>query len=167
MKTVRKVLACMLAFTLLMGMSTMVFAAEKESGVSELAKTNEDGLTVAVTGNDEEITPILWPGDGPAPQVTRVLLYDFGWLENGNFGVILQVYGYGSDTTTFNGKEIDWIEQEPFILSGTGADGFYYLFDCGPITGPGSYPFKSVWRSTNFPYGEVTYSDVFTFSANE
>lgn len=176
-KRVKKVIAFALALTMLMGMGTMAFAAEKESGIPELAKTNEEGmtvnvaddlesLTVEIAGNEDGISPLVWPGDGPAPQVTKIELENFGWLENGNFGVILKVYGYGRDVTTFNGKTISWIEQEPFIISGTGADGFYYLYDCGAITSEGSYPFQSIFTSTNFPYSKVTFNDVFTFSAN-
>lgn len=165
MKALKKIFVCVLAVTMLMGMSTTAFGAEKESGISKLTRTNEGGVAVTIEGNDGEAAPMWWPGDGPAPQVTKILLYNYGWLENGNFGVILKVYGYGSDTTTFNGRSISWIEQEPFIISGTGADGFYYLYDCGPVTQPGNYSFKSTFRSTNFPYGQVSFSDVFTFSA--
>lgn len=176
-KRVKKVIVFALALTMLMGMGTMASAAEKESGIPELAKTNEEGMTVSVAddlegltveiaGNEDGVSPLWWPGDGPAPQVTKIELENFGWLENGNFGVILKVYGYGSDVTTFNGKTVSWIEQEPFIISGTGADGFYYLYDCGAVTSAGSYPFQSIFTSTNFPYSKVTFNDVFTFSAN-
>ena len=177
-KKIKKVIVFALTLTMLMGMGTVAFAAEKEGSVPELAKTNQDGMTVniadnqegltsEIVGNNEEgISPLWWPGDGPAPQVTKIELENYGWLENGNFGVILKVYGYGSDVTTFNGKSISWIEQEPFIISGTGADGFYYLYDCGAITSPGSYPFRSTFTSTNFPNKKVTFNDVFTFSAN-
>jgi hypothetical protein len=74
--------------------------------------------------------------------------------------------GYGSDTTTFDGRSISWIHQEPFIISGTGADGFYYTYDCGPITQAGSYRFNTTFRSTNFPNTTRSFSTVFTFSAN-
>ena len=76
------------------------------------------------------------------------------------------LYGYGSDTTTFDGRSISWIHQEPFIISGTGADGFYYTYDCGPITQAGSYRFNTTFRSTNFPNTTRSFSTVFTFSAN-
>lgn len=166
-KAVKRFLVCVLTVTMLMGMSTVASAAEKESDVPGLAKTNEDGITVALTENDGEATPIWWPGDGPAPQVTNILLYDYGFLENNHFCVILRVYGYGSDTTTFNGKDVDWFQRDPFIISGTGADGFDYWFDCGLITQAGNYPFVSKWRSTNYPYSERTFSDVFIFSPIE
>lgn len=177
-KRVKKVIAFALALTMLMGMGTMVSAAEKESGIPELAETNEEGMTVSgaddlegltleITGSEDGISPLWWPGDGPAPQVTKIELERIGWLENGNFGVILKVYGYGSDVTTFNGKDISWIEREPFIISGTGADGFYYLYDCGPITAEGSYPFISTFTSTNYPHRKVTFRDTFTFRLNQ
>ena len=89
-----------------------------------------------------------------------------GYIVNGNFGVTIKVYGYGSDTTTFDGRSISWIHQEPFIISGTGADGFYYTYDCGPITQAGSYRFNTTFRSTNFPNTTRSFSTVFTFSAN-
>ncbi|MDE6253090.1 MAG: hypothetical protein K2M78_10710 [Lachnospiraceae bacterium] len=177
-KRIKKVIAFALALTMLMGMGTMASAAEKENGIPEYLETNEEGMTVdiasnqeglAVEGigsNEEGISPLWWPGDGPAPQVTSISLYRYGWLTNGNFGVTIKVYGYGSDTTTFNGKSISWINQEPFIVSGTGADGFYYTYDCGPITQAGSYRFETTFRSTNFPYTTRSFSETFTFSAN-
>ena len=176
-KRIKKVIAFALALTMLMGMGTVASAAEKEGGIPEYSKTNENGMTVDVAGNqagvtvegvdgEEGISPLWWPGDGPAPQVTRISLYRYGWLTNGNFGVTIKVYGYGSDTTTFDGRSISWIHQEPFIVSGTGADGFYYTYDCGPITQAGSYRFDTTFRSTNFPYSTRSFSEVFTFSAN-
>ena len=176
-KRVKKVIAFALALTMLMGMGTMVSAAEKDSGIPELAKTNEEGLTVdlesiqeSLTGEsvigEDEVSPLWWPGDGPAPQVTSISLYDAGWLDNGNFGVIIKVYGYGSDTTTFNGRSISWFRQDPFIISGTGADGFYYWYDCGPITQAGNYTFATTFRSTNFPYTQRSFSYVFPFVEN-
>lgn len=157
-----------------MGMGTMVSAAEKESSIPEYSETNDGGMTVNIagdqegtivegSGNEEGINPLWWPGDGPAPQVTSISLYKYGWLTNGNFGVTIKVYGYGSDTTTFDGRSISWIHQEPFIISGTGADGFYYTYDCGPITQAGSYRFNTTFRSTNFPNTTRSFSTVFTF----
>lgn len=177
LKKIKKVIAFALALTMLMGMGTMVSAAEKESSIPEYSETNDGGMTVNIagdqegtivegSGNEEGINPLWWPGDGPAPQVTSISLYKYGWLTNGNFGVTIKVYGYGSDTTTFDGRSISWIHQEPFIISGTGADGFYYTYDCGPITQAGSYRFNTTFRSTNFPNTTRSFSTVFTFSAN-
>ena len=44
-KKIKKVVAFALALTMLMGMSTVAFAAERESEVPELTKV--DGMTVA------------------------------------------------------------------------------------------------------------------------
>ena len=107
---------------MLMGMGTMVSAAEKESSIPEYSETNDGGMTVNIagdqegtivegSGNEEGINPLWWSGDGPAPQVTSISLYKYGWLTNGNFGVTIKVYGYGSDTTTFDGRSISWIHQ--------------------------------------------------------
>ncbi len=98
--------------------------------------------------------------------MTEIQLADYDWLENGNFGVIIKVYGYGSDNTTFDGHSISWIEREPFIISGTGADGFYYLYDCGPVIEEGNYRFATTFTSTNFPYSQRSFSTTFTFSNN-
>ena len=124
LKKIKKVIAFALALTMLMGMGTMVSAAEKESSIPEYSETNDGGMTVNIagdqegtivegSGNEEGINPLWWPGDGPAPQVTSISLYKYGWLTNGNFGVTIKVYGYGSDTTTFDGRSISWIHQEP------------------------------------------------------
>ena len=120
LKKIKKVIAFALALTMLMGMGTMVSAAEKESSIPEYSETNDGGMTVNIagdqegtivegSGNEEGINPLWWPGDGPAPQVTSISLYKYGWLTNGNFGVTIKVYGYGSDTTTFDGRSISWI----------------------------------------------------------
>ena len=157
LKKIKKCLAFALALTMLMGMGTVAFAAESE--VPELTKV--DGMTVAVEDNDDGISPLWWSGDGPAPQVTKIELYDHGLLDNGNYCVVIKVYGYGRDTTTFNGRSISWFKQQPFIISGNGADGFYYWYDCGKVTVPGDYTFATTFRSTNFPYGEKSFSCIF------
>ena len=164
-----------LAATMLMGMGTVVSAAEKKSNITELFETNEKGVDVnavnkvenLIVGTTEKkfgITPLWWPGDGPAPQVTKIECERYGWLKNGHWGVVLKVYGYGWDRTTFDGNKISWIREEPFIISGTGADGFYYLYDCGTITSAGNYPFISTFTSTNFPYKKATLNYMFTFN---
>ena len=86
---------------------------------------------------------------------------DIGVLNsNGNLCVLLKVYGYGSGYTTFNGRKIDYVASEPFIISGTGSDGFYYLYDCGVKPAVGNYVFYSKFTSTNFPHKavEINYS---------
>ena len=64
----------------------------------------------------------------------------------------------------FTGNNVSTIIDGP--ISGTGADGFYYTYDCGPITQAGSYRFNTTFRSTNFPNTTRSFSTVFTFSAN-
>ena len=93
LKKIKKVIAFALALTMLMGMGTMVSAAEKESSIPEYSETNDGGMTVNIagdqegtivegSGNEEGINPLWWPGDGPAPQVTSISLYKYGWLTN-------------------------------------------------------------------------------------
>lgn len=114
-----------------------------------------------------EIQPFGW--NGTAPQVTRIELYNFGFMENGNFGVILKVTGYGNDMRRafFNGNPLSSKQVGYFINYGNTADGFYWLYDCGPITEAGSYPFTTTYKSTNAPYGTLTYTDEFVFSPVE
>ncbi|MFQ9875818.1 hypothetical protein [Waltera sp.] len=89
LKKIKKVIAFALALTMLMGMGTMVSAAEKESSIPEYSETNDGGMTVNIagdqegtivegSGNEEGINPLWWPGDGPAPQVTSISLYKYG-----------------------------------------------------------------------------------------
>lgn len=175
-KSFMKSVMFILAITMLMGVGTVVSAAERKTNITELFATNEKEVTINATdkvenvmvektGEKLEITPLWWPGDGPAPQVTKIECERYGWLKNGHWGVVLKVYGYGWDRTTFDGKKISWIREEPFIISGTCADGFYYLYDCGTITSAGNYPFNSTFTSTNFPYKKVTLNYMFTFNA--
>lgn len=166
MKKTRKFFGLLLVAIMVLGMGTVAFASEYDFQTPALDKLSKEGITAVKDGQGENISPTLWPGDGPAPQVTDIQLADYGWLENGNFGVIIKVYGYGSDNTTFDGQRISWIESEPFIISGTGADGFYYLYDCGPITQEGDYIFATTFTSTNFPYSQRSYSTTFTFTNN-
>ena len=57
---------------MLMGMGTMVSAAEKESSIPEYSETNDGGMTVNIagdqegtivegSGNEEGINPLWWP----------------------------------------------------------------------------------------------------------
>lgn len=110
------------------------------------------------------IQPFAW--NGTAAQVTRIELDGRGWLPNGNWGVRLKVTGYGSDMrrSFFNGNPVSSKNDGYFINYGNCADGFYYLYDCGPITAAGTYTFKTTFRSTNSPYSERTFSCDFTFA---
>ena len=84
LKKIKKVIAFALALTMLMGMGTMVSAAEKESSIPEYSETNDGGMTVNIagdqegtivegSGNEEGINPLWWPGDGPAPHIQQDL----------------------------------------------------------------------------------------------
>lgn len=159
-KKIKKVVAFALALTMLMGMSTAAFAAEddNQSGKNPFAEemTSLDNVSSDADVLSGGIDTLVWPGDGPAPQVTRLEIADIGVLNsNGNLCILLKVYGYGRGYTTFNGREIDYVASEPFIISGTGADGFYYLYDCGVKPAVGSYVFYSKFTSTNFPHKVV------------
>lgn len=164
-KKIKKVVAFALALTMLMGMSTVAFAAETDNQSSKHPFSEEMTSLDNVSSESDTLSGgvdvQVWPGDGPAPQVTRLEIADIGVLNsNGNLCVLLKVYGYGSGYTTFNGRKIDYVASEPFIISGTGADGFYYLYDCGVKPAVGSYVFYSKFTSTNFPHKavEINYS---------
>ncbi len=74
---------------MLMGMGTMVSAAEKESSIPEYSETNDGGMTVNIagdqegtiegSGNEEGINPLWWPEmDHSAGD--SISLYKYGWL---------------------------------------------------------------------------------------
>lgn len=127
---IKKIMVFCMAAVMVLGMGTTAFAAENNQGtrnnpfsdvMSELSDPVVGETTIA-----EGVQPKWWPGDGPAPQVTRMEITDIGTLNsNGNLCIVVKVYGYGSDYTTFDGNRVKSIANEPFIISGTGADGFY------------------------------------------
>lgn len=160
MSNFKKVLSFAMALFMVFQMGSVSFAADSNSKMKELKKTSETGVTIKQGVEDTSINLNLWPGEGGAPQVTKIELADYGWLDNGNFAVIIKVYGYGRDNTTFNGNKISYIDSEGFILYGTGVDGFYYLYDCGPIEQAGTYTFKTTFTSTNSPYKQVYFSSL-------
>lgn len=165
MNTIKKIFSMVFAVMLIMTFSATAFAAGE--GTPRLDKS---GIMI---GNISEVgqealngeLPQWNPGDGPAPQVTQIELEDYGFLEsNGHFCVILKVYGYGSDVTYFNGQQVNWFQQTPFVVYGTGADGFYYWYDCGNISQGNSYPFTSTFTSTNVPRTQRTFTTTFTYN---
>ncbi|WP_313165879.1 hypothetical protein [Sedimentibacter sp.] len=111
-----------------------------------------------------DITPMLYPG-GAAPQVTNIELNDF-CLQGDNFFVVIKVTGYGSGNTTFNGVNVNPTTIIPFINYGTIADGFYYTYNCGVVTEPGEYLFKTTFTSNNPPYSRLTFEVNFEFTDN-
>lgn len=135
-----------------------LYGVELDSISGRIAKQLYQNANISITGFENT----TYPDNFFDVVMGNVPFGDY----KGNFGVTIKVYGYGSDTTTFDGRSISWIHQEPFIISGTGADGFYYTYDCGSITQAGSYRFNTTFRSTNFPNTTRSFSTVFTFSAN-
>ena len=132
---------------------------------ASISLTGTLSSVVVLPNEDDQITPYGWPGTGAAPQITNIEHDDSYWNEEGNWEVRLKVTGYGSDRNKafFNGEPISSEVGRYFINYGTTADGWYYTYDCGPITEPGDYLFETTFRSTNYPYSELTFQAVFTF----
>lgn len=165
MLKIKRILSLTFIILLLFSGGSIIFAGEANHDFSTLTLDRIEllsGETDLV--KKQKIIPFGNPGDGPAPQVTKIELEDFGWLGNGNFGVILKVFGYGLDETYFDGNRIYPTQQIPFIIYGTSADGFYYVYDCGPITETGMYQFKTTFTSINWPNSKVYYSEYFEFT---
>lgn len=142
--------------------------------ITALAADTSETITVKPTDvltipTSHVLQPIMPRGNGgDAPPITKIELDSYGWLkDSGNFGIILKVTGYGNDNgrAYFNNQKITSERLDYFINSGFTADGWYWLYDCGPITEPGTYPFKTTFRSTNPPYNNLTFSTSFTFEA--
>ncbi len=134
----------------------MLFIMTSSSFASQVTQDHID--TQKLSKTNAHIN--LWPGD-KIPQVTSVELYQLGYLQNGNVGIMLKVMGYGRDNTTIDGRRIFAIEQYPIVLSGNGADGFYYVYDLGDLK-PGSYRFVSTFTSNEYPYTQRYYYDTLT-----
>lgn len=90
-----------------------------------------------------------------------------------HWGVIIKVTGYGNDNRkafwndtqlTSNDKTLHGYWLGPDNKT---AVAFAYLYDCGPITEPGTYTFKTTYVSTNWPYTEKSISLDFTFEATD
>lgn len=105
---------------------------------------------------------------GIAPQVTKIepsTTYS-GFDTDGNYHIGLKVTGYGNDrnSVTFDGKSVSSTYKGYFINYGNSADGFYYSYNCGKITSPGTYVFKGTYTSTNSPYSTLGFSYSVTFT---
>lgn len=152
-------------------MSILIFSCCITTALATSTSTQYNVLpddSLVVPDGGSQIMPLGIPGTGVAPQITKIELYDYGWLENGNFGVMLKVTGYGNDRNAafFNGQSISSERKDYFINYGTTADGWYYLYDCGPITACGTYLFETTFTSTNSPYTKVPFQTTFTFELN-
>lgn len=155
----KKLLSFMLAICLIV-CGCVASASDANSAITV---SNDDIVTVPTQNTKPGISTFAW--GGTAAQITKIELYDYGWMnDSGNFCVLLKVTGYGHDKATFNGKAINSDIVDYFINFGNTADGFIYLYDCGPVTEPGTYPFEVTFTSTNSPYSKLTYRDAFTFS---
>lgn len=112
------------------------------------------------------------PGDGPAPQVTKILIYDIvEFNDTGNLGIITKVWGYGKEypkngLAEFNGTSIKCVQTEGFIDYGIGIDGFYHLYDCNVPVAEGNYRFYVNYKSDNTPYRQLSINYPFSLTAN-
>lgn len=112
------------------------------------------------------------PGDGPAPQVTKILIYDIvQFNDTGNLGIITKVWGYGkeypnNESAEFNGSSIPCVQREGFIDYGIGIDGFYHLYDCNVPVAAGNYTFYVNYKSDNPPYRQLAINYPFSLVAN-
>lgn len=99
---------------------------------------------------------------GPAPLVTKIEFVREVNLDNGNYGIILKVTGYGHDRAYVDGVEIKSEEIDYFINYGTTADGFYYRYDFGFYPAPGSvHTFTVTFRSVRDSNKTLTYTNSF------
>ncbi|KAF5064432.1 hypothetical protein DSECCO2_284290 [anaerobic digester metagenome] len=141
---------------MLMALATTAFATETPD-LRSAFKENTKGVNLDITGIKNPIEPQFWPGSGPAPQVTSVVIEQVGFLEveghENNVGVLVRVMGYGRDYAKYDNSPVNYFKRNAIILSGTGADGWYYLYDCGEPT-HGSHSFDIKLISTNTPYTE-------------
>lgn len=160
-----------LVLAVLMVMSLCIPAAANDKNADSSSLHNrfehfiqETESTPAFFPKQDSSSPCAW--GGPAPQITKIELDSYGALkETGNFGLILKVTGYGGDRgqAFFNGKPVEGEDVGYFINYGNSADGFYYLYDCGPMPASGTYKFTTKYRSVNAPYSTLSFSHNFTF----
>ncbi|WP_394523789.1 hypothetical protein [Lacrimispora sp. JR3] len=145
----KKISIVFFSVLMLFCITSTAFAAQTVSNQSSILKLPKPNASVN-----------LWPGD-KIPQVSSLEFYDIGTLANGHAAIILKVMGYGNENTIFNGNRIWAIQQVPIVLSGTGADGFLYIYDLGELK-PGSYSFKTTFTSREYPYTQQFYYDTIT-----
>ena len=162
----KKIISLFIALCIALSLSVPVFAATSDSPITI---SSEDVITHSTSIPAPTITLRK-----SAPQVTALELYDYGWIEGtDHWGVIIKVTGYGNDNRkafwndtqlTSNDKTLHGYWLGPDNKT---AVAFAYLYDCGPITEPGTYTFKTTYVSTNWPYTEKSISLDFTFEATD
>ena len=129
---------------------------------------NIDGELLDVTSPINMLDTRAWPGSGGAAQVSDIKIQKAVYIDSlgpqyqGHVGVLVRVTGHGRDYATFDGKSVEYVQRTPFIISGTAADGWDYIFDCGPLV-KGKHRFEIKMVSRNFPYRERFASRTFYF----
>lgn len=157
----KKLVSIFLLLCIVFSLSAPAFAADS---VSPITVNSYDVITIPTTTE----LPIITSRTA-APQVTALELYDYGWIEGtDHWGVIIKVTGYGNDARkaywndtqlTVNDKSLyrHWVDAYRTAVA------FAYLYDCGPITEPGTYTFETTYTSTNWPYTQKSISVDFSF----
>ncbi len=149
-----------LAFLFTCAIPTQVFAIESDSD-STIIVNMDDMKLIETLSDTTEGKPEF---KGPAPGLSSVTIADYGYLPNGNFGVVVQVMGYGNpQTTTFNGRPCNLVGEQYITSGGNVIVGWFHTYDCGPVTQPGSYNFSTTYRSVVSPYGTITRNATFNF----
>lgn len=157
----KKIISILLALFMMFSISAPAFAADSESSIIV------DSKDVIVLANPTE--PFEMTSRKTAPQVTALDLYDYGWIEGtDHWGVIIKVTGYGNDVRRAYWNDTQLSSSDKSLYDyWVGADNavyaFAFLYDCGPITEPGTYTFKTTYKSTNWPYTEKSISAKFNF----
>lgn len=157
----KKVVQIFLMLCLMFSISVPAFAADSDLSITV------DSNDVIAFSDPIELPEII--SRGKAPQVTAVELYGYGWIDGtDHWGVIVKVTGVGSDTRKayWNDTQLG-LDDVSLYTYWLGADrtavAFAYLYDCGPITEPGEYTFKTTYTSVNSPYTQKSISVNFTF----
>lgn len=127
-----------------------------------------DGQILDVAAPTNMFDTRAWPGSGGAAQVSKIEIgppIDIGHLGSqyqGHIGVSVRVTGHGRDYASYDGKKVEYVQRKPFIISGTAADGWDYIFDCGPLS-RGTHRFELKMVSINWPYTEIFSTKNFSF----
>lgn len=149
--------------------NTDVFALADDAQTTDIINfANIDGELLDITAPTNMLDTRAWPGSGGAAQVSKIEIIKAGYINGlgaqyeGHIGVLVRVTGHGRDYASCDGKRVEYVQRKPFIISGTTADGWDYIFDCGPLP-RGTHKFELKMVSTNFPYTERFSSKTFSF----